>query len=113
VLATPDDQKSLRTDALEVAQRWDGAVLRVVKKASATGLAERRHLLGLLGLPGSSSKTQKTVRALLTGFFLFHLTGDKTYREFAEPDAAFPRTDSPDPEAPPVTHEDRIVALFR
>ncbi|MFN0143212.1 MAG: hypothetical protein ACKVP6_07175 [Mycobacterium sp.] len=113
VLATPDDQKSLRTDALEIAQFWDGAVLRVVKKANAAGLAEKRNLLGLLGLPGSSSKTQKTVRALLTGFFLFHLTGDKTYREFAEPEATLPRTDSPDPEAPPVTHEDRIVALFR
>jgi dienelactone hydrolase len=30
VLATPDDRKSLRTDALEVAQSWDGAVLRVI-----------------------------------------------------------------------------------
>jgi len=113
VLATPDDQKSLRTDAIEVAQAWDGAVLRVVEKANAAGLSEKRHLLGLLGLHGSSSKTQKTVRALLTGFLLFHLTGDKTYREFAEPDATLPRTALPDPDAPAVTHEDRIVALFR
>ena len=113
VLATPDDQKSLRTDALEVAHAWDGAVLRTIDKATATGLAEKRHLIGLLGFPGSSSKTQKTVRALLTGFLLFHLTGDKKYREFAEPDATLPRTTLPDPDAPAVTHEDRIVALFR
>jgi len=113
VLATPDDQKSLRTDAIEVAQAWDGAVLRVVDKANAAGLAEKRHLLGLLGLPGSDNRTQKTVRALLTGFLLFHLTGDKTYREFAEPDATLPRTALPDPDAPAVTHEDRIIALFR
>ena len=113
VLATPDDQKSLRTDALEVAAAWDGAVLRVVEKASATGVAERRRMLGLLGFPGSSSRTQKTVRALLTGFLLFHLTGDDTYRQFAEPDAVLPHTAVPDPEAAPVTHEERIVALFR
>ena len=128
VLATPDDQKSLRTDALEVAAAWDGAVLRVVEKADAAGVAERRRMLGLLGLqglglqglglqglgfPGSSSRTQKTVRALLTGFMLFHLTGDDTYREFAEPDAVLPHTATPDPEAPAVTHEERIVALFR
>ena len=113
VLATPDDQKSLRTDALEVAHAWDGAVLRIIDKANAAGLAEKRHLIGLLGFPGSSSTTQKTVRALLTGFLLFHLTGDKKYREFAEPDATLPRTTLPDPDAPAVTHEDRIVALFR
>lgn len=113
VLATPDDQRSLRTDALEVAASWDGAVLRVVEKADAAGVAERRRVLGLLGFPGSSSRTQKTVRALLTGFLLFHLTGDDTYRQFAEPDAVLPHTAVPDPEAAPVTHEDRIVALFR
>ncbi len=113
VLATPDDAKSLRTDALEVAEAWDGAVLRVVKKANAAGLAEKRRLTRLLGFPGSSDETQKTVRALLTGFLLFQLTGDKAYKEFAEPDTDLPYTAKPDPDAPPVTDEDRIVALFR
>ena len=123
VLATPDDQRSLRTDALEVAASWDSAVLRIVEKANAADVAERRRVLGLLGLQGlglqglglqgSSSRTQKTVRALLTGFMLFHLNGDDTYRQFAEPDAVLPHTAVPDPEAAPVTHEDRIVALFR
>ncbi len=113
VLATPDDADSLRTDALEVAQAWDGAVLRVVKKASAGGLAEKRRLTGLLGFPGSSDDTQKTVRALMTGFFLFHLTGDATYAEFADPEAKLRNTALPDPDAPPVTPEDRIIALFR
>lgn len=113
VLATPDDAASLRTDALEVAEAWEGAVLRVVKKASAAGLAEKRRLTRLLGFPGSSDETQKTVRALLTGFLLFHLTGDKAYKEFADPDTDLPHTTKPDPDAPPVTDEDRIVALFR
>ena len=113
VLATPDDQKSLRTDALEVAAAWDGSVLRVVEKAASADFAEKRGLLGLLGFPGSRNSTQKTVRALLTGYLLFHLTGDQAYGAFAELDATLPRTASPDPEAPAVTHEDRIVALFR
>ena len=113
VLATPDDTTSIRTDALEVAQRWDGAVLRVVDKAQATSLAEEHGLTGMLGIPRRSTRPQKTVRALMTGFLLFHLTGDKTYREFADPEASFPRTSQPDPEAPESTPEDRIVSLFR
>jgi dienelactone hydrolase len=113
VLATPDDAKSLRTDAIEVAAGWEKAVLRVVDKANAGGLAEKRRISRLLGLPGSSDDTQKRVRALLTGFLLFHLAGDKTYKEFADPEAELPHTGRPDPEAAPVTAEDRIVALFR
>ncbi|MGI9126040.1 MAG: dienelactone hydrolase family protein [Mycobacterium sp.] len=113
VLATPDDAKSLRTDALEVGQAWNGAILRVVDKASAGGLAEKRRLTGLLGVPASSSRTQKNVRALLTGFLLSHLTGDKAYREFTDPDADLPHTHRMDADSDPLTHEDRIVALFR
>jgi len=113
VLATADDDTSLRTDAREVAAGWPGAVLRVVDKARASGLAEKRRLTRLVGLPGSSTRTQRIVRALLTGFLLFELTGDKKYRPFADPDATFPHTRPPDPDAAPVSDEDRIVALFR
>lgn len=113
VLATPDDATSLRTDALEVAAAWDGAVLRVVDHAKTSGLAEKRGLRRLVGLPGSSTRTQKAVRALLTGFMLFALTGDKRYRQFADPAAHLPHCHPPDADAPPVSHEDRIVALFR
>lgn len=113
VLATPDDAKSLRTDALEVAAGWEKAVLRVVDKANAGGLAEKRRISRLLGVPGSSDDTQKRVRALLTGFLLFHLAGDKTYKEFADPEAELPHTSQPDRDAAPVTAEDRVVALFR
>lgn len=113
VLATPDDAKSLRTDALEVAQGWDGAQLRVVEKAETGAVAEKRRLLSLVGLSGSSTHTQKTVRALLTGFLLFHLAGDKTYSEFADIDTKLPGTRLPNTDAPPMTDEERIVALFR
>ena len=113
VLATPDDDRSIRTDALEVADRWDGSLLRVVDKSEAGSLAEERGITGLLGVPRRSTRAQKTVRALMTGFLLFHLTGDKTYREFADPAATFKRTSLPDAQAPAVTPEERIVSLFR
>lgn len=113
VLATPDDGRSIRTDALEITERWPGAILRVVDKAKASSLAEEHGLRGLLGVPRRSTGPQKTVRALMTGFLLFQLTGDKTYREFADPDAKFRRTSTADLEAPAVTAEERIVSLFR
>lgn len=113
VLATPDDDRSIRTDALEVAQRWDGSLLRVVDKSQTGGLAEEHGLSGLLGVPRRSTRVQKTIRALMTGFLLFQLTGDKAYREFADPEVTFKRTSLPDEEAPAVTPEERIVSLFR
>ena len=48
---------------------------------------------------GSDRRTQKTVRALLTGYLLYTLTGDKTYKEFADPEAVLPKTDELDPDA--------------
>jgi hypothetical protein len=113
VLSAPGEERTLHSNAEELAQAWDGAVLRVVSKAKAAGLAEGRRLSKVAGLPGSDRRTQKSVRALLTGFLLYQLTGDKTYREFADPEAQLPRTDTPDPEAPPVTREDKIVALLK
>ncbi len=88
-------------------------MLHVVSKAEASGLAEKRRFAKVLGMPGSDKKTQKTVRALLTGFLLFHLTGDKTYQEFADPEAVLPKTEVPDPDSVPATTEERIVALLK
>ncbi len=113
VLSAPDDPQSLRTDAQDLALAWPGSVLHVVSKATSAGLAEKRRFARVLGMPGSDRGTQKTVRALLTGYLLFQLTGDKTYREFADPEAVLPKTEQLDPEAPPLTPEDRIVALLK
>lgn len=113
VLSAPDDAQSLRTDALDLARAWTGSVLHIVSKAESAGLAEKRRFAGALGLPGSDRGTQKTARALLTGFLLYHLTGDKDYKEFADPEAVLPKTEALDPEAPPVTPEDKIVALLK
>lgn len=111
VIGAPDDQLSLRTNAVSLAESWDGATLRVVNKANAAGLAERRVVSRVLGLPGSHRGTQKAVRALLTGFLLYHLTGDKNYREFADADAVLPKT-SPIA-AEPVTTEEKIISLLK
>lgn len=113
VVGAPDDRQSLRTDAMDLAHAWNGSVLRIASKGSASGFAEKRFGSRVLGLPRSHGRTQNTVRALLTGFLLFHLTGDKAYREFADPAVVFPKTDQPDLTALPLTTEDQIVALLK
>lgn len=111
VVTAPGDPTALRSNALELSRTWEGAVLRTVTKADAAGLAERRRLTKALGLPGSDTKTQKSVRALLTGYLLAMLAGDKTYCDFADPDVQLPRTQAGDHE--PVGAEDKIAALLK
>ncbi|MEU5842954.1 hypothetical protein [Rhodococcus sp. NPDC047139] len=83
---------SLTSDAVAVAQAWgsDDLQLRVVDKADDAGLAEGRRLLGALGVGGAERRTQERTRALLTGFLLHRLTGDKTYAMFSDPTTELP-----------------------
>ncbi|HLR99933.1 hypothetical protein H7J77_07805 [Mycolicibacillus parakoreensis] len=113
VLASADDATGLRSDAAGLARAWPTAVLRTVVKAHTAGLVEGRRLTRLVGLPGGERATQKAVRALLTGYLLYELAGDKTYRDFADPEVVLPKTAEPDPDAPPAALEDRVVALLR
>ncbi|MBU9763825.1 hypothetical protein FR943_08215 [Mycobacterium sp. TNTM28] len=113
VLTAPGDPMTLRSNAVELARAWDGATLRTVSKAKAGGLVEGRRLARFVGLPGADRDTQKTVRGLLTGYLLAALAGDKTYRDFADPDAALPHTEPADPNADPVALEDKVVALLK
>ena len=113
VLSAPGGEATLRSNALELAQAWDGAVLRVVSKGEPAGFAEGRRLTRILGLPGPDRKTQRTVRALLTGFLLYQLTGDKTYRDFADPEAALPGTEALEEPLEPAKPEEKIVALLK
>ncbi len=113
VLTAPGDPMTLRSNAVELSRSWTGATLRTVDKAKAGGLIEGRRLARVVGLPGADRKTQKIVRALLTGYLLYRLTGDKTYRDFADPDAVLPKTQSADPDADPVALEDKVVALLK
>ncbi|MFV0496040.1 dienelactone hydrolase family protein [Mycobacterium sp.] len=113
ILSAPADPLALNSNALALSQAWDAATLRIVSKAEARGLVEGRRWANAVGLAGSHRKTQHTVRALLTGYLLYTLGGDKTYRDFADADAALPKTDPVDPQAPPVTAEEKIAALLK
>lgn len=113
ILTAAGDAKTLNSDALSIAAAWPSATLRVVSKAESGGLVEGRHLSKAVGLAGSNRKTQRTIRTLLTGYLLYTLGGNKTYRDFADPDVVLPKTALVDPEAPPVTPEEKIVALLK
>ncbi|MEE6175270.1 dienelactone hydrolase family protein [Mycobacterium sp. 050134] len=113
ILTAPGDPKSLNSNALSLSRAWGTATLRAVSKAEPKGLIEGRRLTKAVGLPGGHRKTQRAVRALLTGYLLFTLAGDKTYRDFADPDVQLPRTDPMDPDAPPVALEEKIVGLLK
>lgn len=113
VFSAPGDAKALRSDAVRLSRAWDAATLRVVSKAQSGGLAEGRRLTKVFGLPGAHRKTQKSVRALLTGYLLYALGRDKTYREFADPEVQLPRTDVVERALTPATPEEKIVALLK
>jgi dienelactone hydrolase len=113
IFSASGDEKTLRSNAVQLARAWDAATLRVISKAKAGGLAEGRRVTKAVGLGGSHRKTQKAVRALLTGYLLYALGGDKTYREFADPHVHLPKTDAVDHAAMPVSPEEKIVALLK
>ncbi len=113
VFSAPGDPANLRSNALELSRARDAMVLRVLSKASPGGFAEGRRLTRILGLPGPNRKTQETVRALLTGFLLYQLTGDKAYREFADPKAQLPGTSKLEEPLEPAKPEEKIVALLK
>jgi dienelactone hydrolase len=113
ILAAPGDLRSLNSNALALFHTWETATLRVVHKAQSKGLVEGRRLSKAIGLPGSHRRTQRSVRALLTGYLLYALGGDKKYRDFADPDVQLPGTDAADHEAASVPLEEKIVALLK
>ncbi|MDV3127435.1 hypothetical protein M1247_21095 [Mycobacterium sp. 21AC1] len=113
VLSAPGDPMTLRSNAVELARSWGGATLRTVQKAKPGGLIEGRRLARVVGLPGADRDTQKIVRALLTGYLLNTLAGDKNYQDFADPEAQLPHTEIPDPNADPVALEDKVAALLK
>jgi hypothetical protein len=113
ILTAPGDPKTLNANALALSRAWHTATLRIVSKAEPGGLSEGRRLASVFGLPGPNRRTQRSVRALLTGYLLATLAGDKTYRDFADPDAVLPKTTQIDPEEPPIALEEKIVALLK
>lgn len=112
ILAGEDDVDSMTSNARPLSVEWGGPVVaRTVNDGQDAGLIEGRRLLGALGLGGSERKTQAATRCLLTGFLLFHLTGDKKYKDFADPDVEIPHTS---PLLPVEPHSDaRASQLLR
>jgi pimeloyl-ACP methyl ester carboxylesterase len=114
ILADPGDPMSLRSNAVELARVWKGSTLRSLRKLKAGGLIEGRRLARVVGLPGADRGTQKAVRALLTGYLLHTLAGDKTYRDFADSGTDLPKASVMDPFADdPVDLENKVVALLK
>lgn len=114
ILADPGDPMSVRSNAVELARAWRPATLRTAKSVTAGGLVEGRRLARMLKLPGADRGTQKIVRALLTGYLLNVLAGDKAYRDFADPEAVLPKSEVLDPFADdPVAMENKVVALLK
>lgn len=113
VFSAPESAKALRSNAIELWQAWDAATLRIVSKAKANGLAEGRRLTTAFGLGAPDRKTQKTIRALLTGYLLYTLSGDKTYADFADPDVELPKTLPIGEEVAALTPEEKFVALLK
>jgi dienelactone hydrolase len=114
VLTAPGDPMTLRSNAVELARVWKGATLRTVGKAKAGGLIEGRRLARVVGLPGADRSTQKMVRALLTGYLLHTLSGDKAYADFADPHFDLPKAPAVDPFADdPVDMENKVIALLK
>ena len=113
IFTAPGDRKTLNSNALALDGVWDAATLRIVSKAEPGGLVEGRRLTKVLGLAGAHRRTQRSVRALLTGYLLYTLGGDKKYRDFADPQAHLPGTDAVNPEAEAIPLEEKIVALLK
>ncbi|GGN86305.1 alpha/beta hydrolase [Nocardia rhizosphaerihabitans] len=101
ILAGALDLDSVSSNARALATAWSGpSILRTVDGASHNGIVEGRRLFAALGAGRYEHKTEKTTRALLTGYLLNTLLGDKTYAPFADPEAAIPHTHVVDPHAP-------------
>lgn len=113
VFSSPGDSTALRSNGVELARAWRSATLRVITKASPAGLPQGGRLSGFFGLPTSDRRTQRRVRALLTGYLLAQLAGDKTYRPFADPDVRLPHTEPLDALPEPASHEEKIAALLK
>jgi hypothetical protein len=113
IFSSHGDPNALRSNDIELSHVWGSATLRVISKASPTGLPQGRRLTGFFGLPASDRRTQRRVRALLTGYLLTQLAGDKAYRDFADPGVRLPRTEALDALPELASPEEKIAALLK
>ncbi|WP_078280262.1 dienelactone hydrolase family protein [Mycobacteroides franklinii] len=113
VVTSTEDAQSLRSNAVALAHAWPGAELRCIAKAKSGGLPEHSWVRRFVGLGGSNRATQRNTRALLTGYLLFQLTGDKRYRDFADTAAELPNTSLPAAAELEISDLDRMQSLLK
>lgn len=77
------------------------------------GLPEHSWLRRFVGLGGASRTTQRNTRALLTGYLLYQLVGDKRYRDFADAAAELPNTSLPAADGREISELDRVQSLLK
>ena len=117
ILMATEDPRTLQSNAPELSRAWKTATLRATTKVKPGGLAEGRRLAPVVGLPGADRSSQKTVRALMTGYLLHMLSGGGSkgeYRDFADAEVDLPQAPVLDPFAgDPVDLPDKVVALLK
>lgn len=113
VMTSTEDAQSLRSNAVALAHAWPGGELRCIAKAKSGGLPEHSWVRRFVGLGGSHRATQRNTRALLTGYLLFQLAGDKRYRDFADTAAELPNTSLPAAAELEISDLDRMQSLLR
>lgn len=113
VVTSTEDAHSLRSNAVALAHAWPGGELRCIAKAKSGGLPEHSWVRRFVGLGGSHRATQRNTRALLTGYLLFQLTGDKRYRDFADTAAELPNTSLPAAAELEISDLDRMQSLLK
>lgn len=112
VVTSKEDARSLRSNALALVRAWPAAELRSIEKGRSGALPEHGWMRLLSGLGRSRRATQQATRALMTGYLLFHLTGDKRYRAFGDASIELPHTVAQDADTE-ISDVERLQALLK
>ncbi len=109
VLGAPGELDTVSWNPLPM-RTWlgDTATLRVLPKGNSRGIVEGRSAADWVLDTGGDKKVQAAVRAVLTGYLLATLTGDKQYRPFTDPEEVLGGIATLDP----ATVEDDGLDLF-
>ncbi|WP_438359480.1 dienelactone hydrolase family protein [Corynebacterium sphenisci] len=93
ILAPGEDQWLDRGNPRRLGVNWAGdLVYREVDKATQGGFSETPLSRRLLGLGSSSTKDRELALALLTGWVLAVIGGEKEYKDFGDQDASIKGT---------------------
>lgn len=89
IVAGSEELDSMTANAVVLAKALGGdVVLRTLPGADGRSLLERTTIKSFIGINGADSAVHKAVRAQLTGYLLYQLSGDEKYAAFADPEEA-------------------------